>query len=401
MTSKHAAIYITGGIAAYKAAYCVREFVKHGYEVRCAMTRSAAEFVTPLTFETLSRNRVVTDLFDAGNESPVAHIELADWTDLAVVVPATADIIGKMANGIADDAVSTSLLATAAPKFVVPAMNEKMLDNPAVRRNLARLGEDGVEIIEPDCGFLAEGYSGRGRMKEPAEIFAYVDGKCGEEPLSGLSGQKVIVTAGGTVEAVDPVRFLTNRSSGKMGYALAGRAASAGADVTLVHGPVSLPDIAGVRMVPVTSAAEMADEVLKRYDDADIVIMAAAVADYRPEKFHEEKVKKSEGAWNLKLVRNVDILKTLGERKTHQLLVGFAAETDNLLENAAGKLRNKNADLLVANDVSRSDIGFGSDDNEVHLLFRDGTERKIGRTSKERIAGAVLEAVAGLQEVSG
>lgn len=396
MTSKHVAFYITGGIAAYKAAYCVREFVKHGYEVRCAMTKNAAEFVSPLTFETLCKNKVVSDLFDQNNDSQVAHIDLADWTDLAVVVPATADIIGKMANGIADDAVSTSLLATAAPVFVVPAMNEKMLTNPAVKRNLKRLKEDGIEIIEPDYGFLAEGYSGKGRMKEPEEIFAYIDEKCRAEQRIDLSGKKIIVTAGGTVEPIDPVRFLTNRSSGKMGYALAENAAAFGADVTLVHGPVRLSDIPGVEMVETVTADEMASEVLKRYEEADVVIMAAAVADYRPEKFYDEKVKKSDGDWNLRLVRNVDILKLLGERKTKQKLIGFAAETENLLENAQKKLIKKNVDLLVANDVSRTDVGFGSDENEVFLLFRNGDKKKISKTSKGKIAQDVLSELSSL-----
>lgn len=396
MTSKHVAFYITGGIAAYKAAYCVREFVKHGYEVRCAMTKNAAEFVSPLTFETLCKNKVVSDLFDQNNDSQVAHIDLADWTDLAVVVPATADIIGKMANGIADDAVSTSLLATAAPVFVVSAMNEKMLTNLAVKRNLKRLKEDGIEIIEPDYGFLAEGYSGKGRMKEPREIFAYIDEKCRAKQRIDLSGKKIIVTAGGTVEPIDPVRFLTNRSSGKMGYALAENAAAFGADVTLVHGPVRLADIPGVEMVETVTADEMASEVLKRYEEADVVIMAAAVADYRPEKFYDEKVKKSDGDWNLRLVRNVDILKLLGEKKTKQKLVGFAAETENLLENAQKKLTKKNVDLLVANDVSRKDIGFGSDENEVFLLFRNGAKKKISKTSKEKIAQDVLSELSSL-----
>lgn len=392
LAKKHIAIYLTGGIALYKAASCVREFVKHGYEVRCVMTENALKFVSKLTFETLSQNPVLTDLFDRNNQNSVAHIELADWTDIALVVPATADIIAKMALGIADNAVSTSLLATAKPKYVVPAMNDKMWDNPATKRNLDLLKQDGVQVLEPEVGFLAEGYQAKGRMPEPKAIYAWITAKSSPKP--SLKDKKIIVTAGGTVEEIDPVRFLGNHSTGKMGYALAAYASACGASVTLVHGPTNLHDLPGVEMVSVTSAREMFAAVKARFETADAVIMAAAVADYRPEIKADQKIKKVSGPWQLTLVRNPDILQELGQLKTHQKLVGFAAETQNLFENAPKKLQKKNLDLLAANDVSKKDIGFGSDENEVYLYFKDGKMLPLKKDSKQKIAQEIVDQLA-------
>ncbi|MBD5069823.1 MAG: bifunctional phosphopantothenoylcysteine decarboxylase/phosphopantothenate--cysteine ligase CoaBC [Lactobacillus sp.] len=390
MKNKHIALYISGGIAVYKAAMLARLFIKKGAKVRVAMTKAAQEFVTPLTFKGLTHHEVYTDLFSK-HGSPVPHIELADWSDLAVVVPATADILAKMAQGIADDFVPTALLATEVPKYVVPAMNNKMWANPATRRNVAQLKTDGVNVLEPATGFLAEGYDGKGRMPEPEEILTWIEGTQASNFAKDLAGKKILLSAGGTIEPIDPVRYLANRSSGKMGYSLAEVAQSRGAKVTLVSGPTALKAPKGVEVINVKTAREMEAEMLAHYATADFVIMAAAVADYRLAQVYEQKVKKVGETWQLNLVRNPDILKHLGELKQQQLLVGFAAETTELVKHATEKLRQKNVDLLVANDVSRKDIGFGTNDNAALLLTRDKAPQETGKMTKQQLADLIYD----------
>ncbi len=389
MSKKHLAIYITGGIAVYKAAQLVRSFIKEGYEVRVAMTATAADFVTAQTFEVLSRHRVYSNFKDAARENFVPHIALADWTDAAVVIPATANIIAKMANGLADDFVSTTLLATAAQKFVIPAMNDKMWLQPATKRNLAALKADGVKIMDPETGFLAEGYSGKGRMPEPNDVFQWL--KHEVNVAQDLKGKKVLITAGPTIEEIDPVRYLTNHSSGKMGYALAKDAAVRGADVTLISGPTCLPVPDNVSLVNIRSARQLQREVEDRFGQSQIVIMSAAVSDYHFKQVAAQKIKKDGHDIVLELAENPDILAELGQKKKNQLLVGFAAETENLVENGTKKLKQKNLDMLVLNDVSRKDIGFNSEDNEVRLLRPQQTPKLIHKTSKAKIAREILD----------
>lgn len=388
LKNKNVTLYVSGGIAVYKAAVLARTFIKNGANVKVVMTKAAQEFVTPLTFKALTHKEVYTDLFS--NTSPVPHIELADWTDLAVVVPATADIIAKMANGLADDFASTTLLATSSPKYVVPAMNDKMWQAKATQRNIAQLKEDGVLVLEPVTGMLAEGYVGKGRMPEPDEIYAWIS-ENETTSKQDLLGKNILISAGKTVEEIDPVRYIANRSSGKMGYALAKRAKDRGANVTLVSGPTNLTPPAGVKVIDITSAKELEAEMLKYYPKQDIVIMSAAVADYHVAEVYSQKVKKTSDTWDLKLVKNPDILKHLGELKENQTLVGFAAETNELVEHATEKLHKKNVDLLVANDVSRKDIGFGTDDNEALFLTQDGAVERTNKVKKTLLADMVLD----------
>lgn len=386
----HVAVYVTGGIAAYKAAFFVRELIKKGAHVKVALTRSAEGFITPLTFGTLSRNHVYTD--QEKNDGIVPHIELSDWSDIAVVIPATANIIAKMTSGIADDFTTSALLASSCPKFVIPAMNEKMYFNPATQRNLAQLHKDSVFVLEPDSGFLAEGYEGKGRLPKISRIVSWIEKKVQNFSLKqDLYGKKILITAGRTVEPIDPVRYITNHSTGKMGFALAKNAVARGGKVILVAGPTDLKIETGATLIQVQTTAQM-DEVVEHYfSEMDIVIMAAAVSDYRVEKPAAQKIKKHSEKMSLSLIKNPDILLKLGTKKQKQLLVGFAAETQHLLSNATKKMKEKNVDLLVANDVSRSDIGFGSDQNEVTFLQPDKKPRLIKKTSKEEIAEKIFD----------
>jgi len=385
---------VTGGIAAYKAVELLRLFVKAGAEVFVVMTASAREFVTPLTFQTLSGNPVHTELFNLYQEREIGHISLADRADLVVVAPATANLIGKVANGLADDLLSTALMATKAPVLFVPAMNVNMFENPIYQMNQQKLEGLGYHFLEPATGFLACGWEGKGKMPEPARIF--------EETLAlltpqDLAGETVLVTAGPTREELDPVRYLSNYSSGKMGYAIARAARRRGARVILVSGPTALAAPVGVELVPVTSALGMREAVLERLEEATVVIKAAAVADYRPTMRAEQKIKKGlEGSLILPLEKNPDILAELGKLKGNRLLVGFAAETADLLENARKKLTEKNLDLIVANDVSRVDAGFDVDTNAVRLLFRDGSGEELPLLGKDEVADQLLDRVARL-----
>ena len=389
---------VTGGIAAYKAVELLRLYVKAGAEVFVVMTKSAREFVTPLTFQTLSGNPVHTELFNLYQEQEIGHISLADRADLVVVAPATANIIGKVAGGLADDLLSTTLLATKSPVLFVPAMNVNMYENPLYQANQKKLEGFGYYFLEPATGYLACGWEGKGKLPEPQTIF--------EESLRLLSprdlnGETVLVTAGPTREELDPVRYLSNYSSGKMGYAIARIARQRGARVILVSGPTALAVPCGVEMVQVASARQMRDAVMARLAEATVVIKAAAVADYRPTKRAEHKIKKGQEAeLELILEKNPDILAELGQCKTTQLLVGFAAETTELVENARKKLETKNLDLIVANDVSRSDAGFDVDTNAVRLLYRDGSSEELPLLSKDEVARQLLDRIAKLRHPS-
>jgi phosphopantothenoylcysteine decarboxylase / phosphopantothenate---cysteine ligase len=389
---------VTGGIAAYKAVEVARRFTQLGYIVKVIMTEHATRLVGPATFRAVTGNPVSLNLFEEG-DVPMQHISLAQEADLFIVSPATANILAKMAQGLADDLLSTALLATHAPVLVAPAMNSDMYTHPATLANVGKLKERGIHVIGPGCGSLACGDEGEGRMVEPEDIV-----EAGLEILgisTRLTGLIVLVTAGGTREPIDPVRFIANRSSGKMGYALAETATHMGAQVTLVSGPTNLEDPPGVELVKVSTAEEMRREVMARAPDCCVVIMAAAVADFTPRKIAAEKIKK-EGreSLTLELAPTVDILKELGEAKRQgQLVVGFAAETASLLDRARAKMADKNLDLLVANDVSGTDTGFDSDNNRAAILYGDGTVKELDLMPKrdlaEHIWGAVRELLDG------
>lgn len=382
---------VTGGIAAYKAVELTSRLRKAGAEVHVIMTRAAQDFVTELTFREISGQAVVTSMWDKVPTHNVEHIALANLADLLLVAPATANFLAKAAAGLADDMLTTTLLATKAPVFLAPAMNTNMYENPVTQKNLRELAARGFHIIEPASGHLACGVTGKGRLPEPVDIARQVEAFFAK--ARDLLGRKVLVTAGGTREPLDPVRYLGNRSTGRMGYAIAQEAAARGADVVLVSAPSALPVPPGVRCVHVETAREMREAVLREFDDADVVIKAAAVADYRPKIVAENKIKKSEGEFTLVLERNPDILLELGQKKRQQVLVGFAAETTKLEEYARGKLAKKNLDFIVANDVSRPDAGFAVDTNCAKLFMRDGTVCDCPLSSKAELAGVILDHV--------
>ncbi len=392
LANKKILLCVSGGIAVYKAVALVSKLSQAGAEVKVIMTESATKFVQPLSFQVMSRNDVYTDTFDEKNSKVIAHINLADWADLVIVAPATANVIGKLANGIADNMVTTTLLATTAKVWIAPAMNVHMYDHPAVKRNIETLAGDGYEFIEPSEGYLACGYVGKGRLEEPEKIVELVTSFFVPKQLP-LKGKKVVITAGPTRERIDPVRFLTNFSSGKMGYALAEAAQKLGAETILVSGPVSLPAPQGVNVIEVESAEEMLQTVLQHYDRADIVVKTAAVADYRPKIMHDQKIKKQIGDSILELERTTDILLTLGQKKTHQLLIGFAAETNDVETYAKGKLSKKNADYIVANDVTKTDSGFGTDTNTVTLFGKENYLQHFDNMSKKELAIQLFETI--------
>lgn len=389
-------VFVMGGIAAYKAPELVRQLIKKGAQVQVAMTQSAQEFVTPLTLQVLTKRQVLTHTFDEREPIQVQHVAMADWCDLALVVPATANGLAKMAHGLADDVVTTTLLAVTAPVLVVPAMNVHMYENPATQRNLAQLRADGLTIMEPDTGFLAEGYEGKGRLPELHRIVAQVERLYARTHLpQSLAGKQVIVSAGGTRERIDPVRYISNDSSGKMGYAMAQAADWLGATVTLVSTTQSLLPPEGVQVQEVASAQELAQAMTSHYDQMDYVVMAAAVSDYGVKHPHDQKIKKVAGQtdWQLDLVQNPDILAQLGQTKRQQVLIGFAAETQNLLEHARAKLSKKGADWLIANDVSNPAIGFNSDKNQVYVLGAQGQEVLLPQQSKTSLALAAWQVI--------
>ena len=389
-------VFVMGGIAAYKVPELVRQLIKKGAQVQVAMTQSAQEFVSPLTLQVLTKRPVLTHTFDEREPSQVQHVAMADWCDLALVVPATANGLAKMAHGLADDVVTTTLLAVTAPVLVVPAMNVHMYENPATQRNLAQLRADGLTIMEPDTGFLAEGYEGKGRLPELQRIVAQVERLYARTHLpQSLAGKQVLVSAGGTRERIDPVRYISNDSSGKMGYAMAQAADWLGATVTLVSTTQSLLPPEGVQVQQVASAQELAQAMTAHYDQMDYVVMAAAVSDYRVKQPHDQKIKKVAGQtdWQLDLVENPDILAQLGQTKRQQVLIGFAAETQNLLEHARAKLSKKGADWLIANDVSNPAIGFNSDKNQVYVLGAQGQEVLLPQQSKTSLALAAWQVI--------
>lgn len=390
LNGKHVVLGVTGGIAAYKACEVVSRLRKLHAEVDVIMTENATKLVQPLTFETLSCRPVCVDTFSRTESWDVKHISLAQKADVMVVAPATANLMAKMAHGIADDMLSTTLLATKAPILIAPAMNTGMWTAPATQHNLQTLRDRGVQTVGPGSGFLACGDTGDGRMSEPAEI---VEAICAILcPKRDLQGLRVLVTAGPTVERIDPVRYLTNDSSGKMGYALAQAAQERGADVTLLTGPVHIPVPKGVHAVPVTSTMSLYNAMMEHCEAQDIIVQAAAPADYRAETPADQKIKKQDGeALVLTLVENPDIAKAVGERKRPgQILVGFAAETQNVLANAQKKLAKKNLDLIVANDVTAEGAGFGVDTNIVTLITKDGTTA-LPKMSKHDVADRIWD----------
>ena len=391
LKGKKIVLGVTGGIAVYKAVDLVSRLRKQGCQVRVVMTEHAQQFVTPLTFKEISGNQVAVSMWSANQEFNVEHIALANWADAFLVAPATANIIAKMTYGLADDLLSTTLLAAQAPIVVCPAMNTGMYENPATQANIAKLKEHGVTVMPPAVGKLACGTSGAGRLPEPQAIVEFMSAFFAKRE-GDLRGLKVLVTAAGTREPIDPVRFVGNRSSGKMGYAVAQMAAERGAEVLLVSGPSALAVPANVKAVKVETTNEMLEACLAAYDDVDIVVKAAAVADYRPRDVAEQKIKKkTDDALTVVMDKNPDILKTLGGKKTHQVLVGFAAETQNLLENARDKVVKKNLDMIVANDVTAAGAGFNADTNIVKFLFASGEVRSLEQMPKVDVANCILD----------
>jgi len=390
---------VTGCIGAYKACEVLRELQKREIDVHVVMTEHATRFVTPMTFEALSQHPVFVDQFALGENGEIRHISLADSADLLLVAPCTANMLGKLARGIADDALSTLYLATTAPVVVAPAMNVHMFEHPAVVENLEALRGRGVGIVEPGAGYLACGWLGKGRL---AEVDAIVEAATARlRRRSDLAGVRVLVTAGPTIEDIDPVRFVSNRSSGRMGFRLAEAARDRGAEVVLISGPTALAGPAGIEQVDVRSAEQMAAAVGERAPRADVVVMAAAVADYRPSHVAASKLKKGESALKLELVRTPDILRALGEDKGGRFLVGFAAETDDLLQNARKKLADKRLDLIVANDVTRSDAGFDSETNAAVLIDAQGGQVDVPLVLKRELAERVWDRVAELRDDRG
>lgn len=380
---------VTGGIAAYKGLDIVSKLRKKDINVHVIMTKSATEFVTPLSFQALSQNYVVTDMFDEPKTIEIEHISLAQKADLFLIAPATANIIGKLANGIADDMLSTTVMATNAPVLIAPAMNTNMYNNPILQRNIGLLKSYGYHFIDTDEGRLACGDIGKGKLADTdkildiIEMFLYIK--------KDLINKKVLVTAGPTREDIDPVRYITNRSSGKMGYAIARAARNRGAEVTLISGPSNLTPPQGVNFIRVHSADDMYNEVMKYYDYTDIVIKSAAVSDYRPVSVNSNKIKKSDNDMSIKLVKNTDILFELGKLKKSQILVGFAAETNNLDKYANNKLISKNLDMIVANDVTMENSGFDIDTNTVKIFCKNGEVSELPNMSKEEVAYIILD----------
>lgn len=389
---------VTGGIAVYKAVELLRLLTKAGAAVHVVMTKAATEFVTPLTFQTLSGNPVHSELFNLITEQEIGHISLADRADLFIIAPATANFVGKLANGIADDLLTTTVMATKAPLLFAPAMNVNMYENPFYQENEARLKRHGYSFVEPASGWLACGWEGKGKMQEPAGILEEAVNLLTPKDMHGL---KLLVTAGPTREEIDPVRYITNHSSGRMGFAIARAARLRGAEVTLVSGPVSIAPPFGIEPVAVTTAAEMQSAVLAHAGNSDIIIKAAAVADYRPLQRAGQKLKKKNCECDITLAKTADILAELGKlKRPGQTLVGFAAETENLTENALAKLTAKNLDMIVANDVSAEGAGFNGDTNIVRFIRRDGSGEQLPLMPKEKVAEELLDRVMALRSAA-
>jgi len=381
---KTVVIGVTGGIAVYKALDVISRLKKEDVEVHVIMTKSAIEFVNPISFESLSQNIVIYDMFEEPKVWEIQHIALAKKADLFVVVPATANIIGKVANGIADDMLTTTIMATKAPVIFAPAMNVNMYNNPILQGNIQKLKAYGYNFISPTSGRLACGDVGEGKLALTEDIFEIIMSNL--YPIKDMIGTKVLVTAGPTIAPIDPVRFITNRSSGKMGYAIASEARDRGAVVTLISGPCNQKAPFGVKFIGIDTNEEMRLAVMKNYEDSNIVIKAAAVSDYKPKVYSNSKIKKSENELNIEFVRDNDILQELGLNKKKQILVGFAAESNDLLQNAKAKFIKKNLDYIVANDITASDSGFGTDDNKVIILSKDSSPIVLDKMSKKQVA---------------
>ena len=390
LKDKNIVVAITGGIAAYKSAELTRELVKREAFVRVVMTKNATEFITPLTLQTLSGHPVITDMFAPIKEFEMAHISLADYADIMVIAPATANIIGKIASGIADDLLTTTVMVTKAPVLICPAMNSNMYNNIIVKENMDKLTSKGYLFMESAYGELACSAEGYGRLPEVPEIVEEIESIL---TLKDLAGEKILVTAGPTREPFDPVRFITNYSSGKMGYALAIAGKRRGASVTLISGPTSLPAPRGIQFISVSSAGEMRDAVMGNADSSTVIIKAAAVADYRPKVRADSKIKKQGGGLTIELERNPDIISEVGKKKGNSILVGFAVETENLIENARAKMVKKNMDMIVANDVTEKGAGFGYDTNIIKILSADGEIEDMPLMSKMEVADRILDRI--------
>lgn len=396
MSKKRIVVGVSGGIAAYKACDLVSKLSKKDYEVKVILTKHAEKFVSKLTFEALCHNYVETDLFDESNEDPIAHITLAKWADLMIIVPATANIIAKVTHGISDDLLSTTFLACNKHKMICPAMNTQMYENPITQKNIQACKDLGYQILDPVVGHLACNDTGRGKMIEPTDIVEAIDNYFNTS--NKLSGKTVLISAGPTQEAMDPVRFISNHSSGKQGYAIAKAAKAMGANVILVSGPVQLEKIEGIQTIDVTSALDMFEAIKQNADKADYIIMAAAVSDYRPENIAEHKIKKSDDTIEMTFVKNPDILAYLGQCKTKkQIICGFAMETQDLDKNAKEKLEKKNCDMLIANNLFVSGAGFQTDTNIVSLLTKDSIEH-LPKLSKEELGQKILETMMKIEE---
>ena len=390
---------VTGGIAAFKAAQLTSNFIKKGYDVEVIMTKNATEFITPLTFESLTKHNVMVSTFEKVDDRSVKHISIAQRADIFVIVPATANVIAKIAHGIADDMLTTTFLAASCKKVISPAMNTGMYENPITQKNLDLCRSYGYEILEPASGFLACGDIGKGKLEDISIIEERVEQLLMEEQL--LTGKHVLVTAGPTQEALDPVRYLTNHSTGKMGYEIARAAKDMGAEVTLISGPTSLAVPAGVKRISITSAAEMFQAVMQEYETQDFIIKAAAVGDYRPEAIAQDKIKKAGDVLEVRFVKNEDILAYVGEhKKAHQVLCGFAMETQNLIENATIKLKKKNCDMIVANNLRVEGAGFAGDTNVATLIHQDHMET-LDKMSKYELGKKILQILLEKQKQKG
>lgn len=391
LNGKTIVLGVTGSIAAYKIAGLASMLVKQHADVHVIMTKNACNFINPITFETLTKHKCLVDTFDRNFEFSVKHVSLAQAADVFLIAPASANVIGKIANGICDDMLTTTVCATRKPVLISPAMNTGMFENPIVQDNLKKLARFGYHIIQPAVGRLACGDVGTGKMPSEEELFNNILLAIAKE--KDLKGKRVLISAGPTQEAIDPVRYITNHSSGKMGYALAKMAKLRGADVTLVSGPVSITAFPGIEVVDVTSAADMYDAITTRSAEADIIVMCSAVADYTPTLYSEQKVKKSDGDMSIALSRTKDILKNLGENKREgQIVVGFSMETENLIENSQAKLQKKNVDMICANAISTDKTGFGVDTNKVTLIFKNHVE-ELPLCSKEETADMILDQI--------
>lgn len=389
--NKVVVVGVCGGIAAYKALDVISALKKSDFEVHVIMTNNAKKFVTELSFQSLSQNLVITDMFQEPKAFEIQHISLAKKADLIVVIPATANLIGKVASGIADDMLSTTIMASKAPVIFAPAMNSNMYENPIVMRNIESLKSFGYEFIDPSFGRLACGDIGRGKLADVNLIVDIIKSKLYD--VKDMANKKVLVTAGPTISKIDPVRFITNHSTGKMGYEIAKEARDRGAKVVLISGPSNLAPPVGVEFIKVETTSEMLDATLKEYDNCDIVIKSAAVADYDVKYYSPNKIKKGKADFNLELIKDMDILKTLGEKKKGQILVGFAAESNDVVENAMKKLKDKNLDYIVANDITGEDIGFGSEENKVTIISGNYEEFILEKISKRAVAKEIFNIV--------